>query len=174
MNKLMVALAAAALLAGCASTPLEQAPVVDSAPRATAAATPPPAQARSQVAPVIASPAASDAAGPAGTARIVYFAYDSAAIRAEFQPLIDSHASFLNRHHERKLVIGGHTDERGGHEYNLALGQQRAEAVRRALHLLGVPDTQVETISFGEEKPASEGHAEAAWAVNRRAELVYR
>ena len=72
------------------------------------------------------------------------------------------------------MAIEGHTDERGGREYNLALGQRRAEAVRRALALLGVPDTQVEAVSFGKEKPAAQGSDEAAWAKNRRAELAYR
>jgi peptidoglycan-associated lipoprotein len=72
------------------------------------------------------------------------------------------------------VVVEGHTDERGGSEYNLALGQRRAEAVRHALELLGVQDSQVEAVSFGKEKPAVEGHDEAAWAKNRRAEIAYR
>lgn len=72
------------------------------------------------------------------------------------------------------MVIAGHTDERGGREYNLALGQQRAEAVRRALQLLGARGAQIETISYGEEKPAAGGREETAWAQNRRAELTYR
>jgi peptidoglycan-associated lipoprotein len=104
----------------------------------------------------------------------VYFDYDSYVIKPEFQSLIEAHARFLKANSGRRVNIEGHTDERGGREYNLALGQRRSEAVRRALGLLGVPDTQVEAVSFGKEKPAVPGSDEAAWAKNRRAELVYR
>jgi peptidoglycan-associated lipoprotein len=106
--------------------------------------------------------------------RLVYFDYDSFAIRPEFQSMIDSHARFIKSDKNRKVAIEGHTDERGGREYNLALGQKRAEAVRRALSLLGVPDAQVEAVSFGKEKPAVLGSTEAAMEKNRRAEIVYR
>ena len=92
----------------------------------------------------------------------------------EFQSLIEAHARFLKANNGRRIAIEGHTDERGGREYNLALGQRRSEAVRRALGLLGVTDTQVEAVSFGKEKPAAPGSDEAAWAQNRRAEIVYR
>ena len=115
-----------------------------------------------------------DKAGPAGTARIVYFDYDSFVIKPEFQNLLDAHARFLKANNARKIAIEGHTDERGGREYNLALGQKRSEAVRRALGLLGVTDGQVEAVSFGKEKPADEGHDESAFAKNRRAEIAYR
>lgn len=117
---------------------------------------------------------ARDAAGPVGVARIVYFDYDSYVIRSDFQSVIEGHARFLKDSKARKLVIEGHTDQRGGREYNLALGQKRAEAVRRALALLGVPDSQMEAVSFGKEKPASEAMNEDAYAQNRRAELAYR
>jgi peptidoglycan-associated lipoprotein len=163
-------------LAGCASTRLDEAPVSDASSSTSAArtATTPPAAAATTVAPVQATAAPVDSAGPQGTARVVYFDYDSAAIRPEFQPLLDAHARFMTTHPRATLTVAGHTDERGGHEYNLALGQQRAEAVRRALRLLGVPEPRVEAISFGEEKPASEQHDESAWSRNRRAELAYR
>jgi len=117
---------------------------------------------------------ARDAAGPVGVARIVYFDYDSYVIRPEFQSLIEGHARFLKANQARKLMIEGNTDQRGGREYNLALGQKRAEAVRRALALLGVPDSQMEAVSFGKEKPAVDAMNEDAYAQNRRAELVYR
>jgi peptidoglycan-associated lipoprotein len=126
------------------------------------------------VAPVAAQQTPADSAGPAGVSRLVYFDYDSHAIRPEFQALLESHAKFLRTHAARKVVVEGHTDERGGREYNLALGQQRSEAVRRALGLLGVPATQVEAVSLGEEKPAATGAGEATWAKNRRAEVAYR
>jgi peptidoglycan-associated lipoprotein len=113
------------------------------------------------------------AAAPQGP-RIVYFDYDSFIIKPEFQAVIEAHAKFLKADPKRRAAVEGHTDENGGREYNLALGQKRAEAVRRALALLGVPDVQVEAVSYGKEKPANEGHDEASWAQNRRAEIVYR
>jgi peptidoglycan-associated lipoprotein len=114
------------------------------------------------------------AAGPTNAAKIIYFDYDSYAIRPEFQTAIDTHAKFLSVNKGRKLAIEGHTDERGGREYNLALGQKRSEAVRRALALLGVTESQVEAVSFGKEKPASLGADESSMALNRRAEINYR
>ena len=113
-------------------------------------------------------------AGPANTARIIYFDFDSYVVKPEFQTVIEAHAKYLSANKSRKLMIEGNTDERGGREYNLALGQKRAEAVRRALGLLGVTDSQVEAVSFGKEKPAIAGLDEAAMAKNRRAELNYR
>lgn len=106
--------------------------------------------------------------------RVVYFDYDSYVLKPEFQGMLDAHASHLRSDPNFKAVIEGHTDERGGREYNLALGQRRAEAVRRALELLGVADGQIEAVSFGKEKPAAAGSNEEAWAKNRRAEIVYR
>lgn len=108
------------------------------------------------------------------TTRIVYFDYDSYVIRSEFQSVIEAHAKFIKSEKTRKVVIEGHTDERGGREYNLALGQKRAEAVRRALALLGVTESQIEAVSFGKEKPAMLGGTEAAMEKNRRAEISYR
>ena len=112
--------------------------------------------------------------GPAGVETLIYFDYDSYAIKPEFQSLIEAHARFLRDDKNRRANLEGHTDERGGSEYNLALGQKRAEAVRRALTLLGVPDSQLEAVSFGKEKPAVQGSNEAAYAKNRRVEITYR
>ncbi len=105
--------------------------------------------------------------------RSVYFDFDSYVVKDEFNPVIEAHSQYLISHADRKIVIQGNTDERGGSEYNLALGQKRAEAVRRALNLLGVPDTQIEAVSFGKEKPKATGSNEAAWAENRRADIAY-
>lgn len=113
------------------------------------------------------------AAIPSGL-RIVYFDYDSFAIKPEYQSVIESHARYIKADKARKIAIEGHTDERGGREYNLALGQKRAEAVRNALSLLGVGDSQAEAVSFGKEKPAVQGSDEGAMAKNRRAEISYR
>ena len=113
-------------------------------------------------------------AGPAGITKIIYFDHDSFTLKPEFQGAVEAHAKYMAANKVRKMAIEGHTDERGGREYNLALGQKRAEAVRRALGLLGATDAQVEAVSFGKEKPAAQGSDETSWAKNRRAELSYR
>jgi peptidoglycan-associated lipoprotein len=107
-------------------------------------------------------------------AKVVYFDYDSFVIKDEFRPVVEAQAKVLSTDRSKKLSIEGHTDERGGSEYNLALGQKRAESVAKALKLLGVNDGQVEAVSFGKERPAVQGSDEAAWAKNRRAELNNR
>ncbi|BAO80654.1 outer membrane protein and related peptidoglycan-associated (lipo)protein [Serpentinimonas raichei] len=111
---------------------------------------------------------------PAHLARLVFFDFDEYTVRPEFVPLLEGHARFLATDRQRRVALEGHTDERGGREYNLALGQKRAEAVRRSLALMGVQDAQMEAVSFGEEKPANAGTDEAAHSQNRRVELVYR
>lgn len=111
---------------------------------------------------------------PETMARIVYFDYDSFVIKPEFAGLLESHAKYLNANPNRRVALEGHTDERGGREYNLALGQKRSEALRRALALLGVKEVQMEAVSFGEEKPAKQGFDEADFAENRRVEITYR
>ena len=106
--------------------------------------------------------------------RSIYFDFDSYEVRDDYQPLLQQHAQYLKSHPDRHVLIQGNTDERGTSEYNLALGQKRAEAVRRAMSLLGVADTQMEAVSLGKEKPQATGHDEASWAQNRRADLVYQ
>ena len=111
---------------------------------------------------------------PPGVGRIVYFDFDSFVMRDDGRAVVEAHARLLNANRSRKMIVEGHTDERGGREYNLALGQKRAEAVARSLTLLGAADAQLEAVSFGEERPAVQGSDEAAWAKNRRAELKDR
>jgi len=106
--------------------------------------------------------------------RSVYFDFDSFIVKDEFKPVLAAHAQYLTANPRHRIVIQGHTDERGGREYNLALGQKRAEAVLRSLSLLGVPEARMEAISFGEEKPKALGSDEEAWAENRRADIVYQ
>jgi len=172
LKRTIYSLAIVALIAGCSSgTKLNETPVSD---RGAGTGQTGPGGAASGVAPVTIDQSAQTAQGPVGVARIVYFDFDSYTIKPEFQTLIDGHARFLNANTSRRIAIEGHTDERGGREYNLALGQKRSEAVRRALSLLGVSDSQVEAVSFGKEKPAAQGVGEDAWAQNRRAEIVYR
>ena len=109
-----------------------------------------------------------------GLAKVIYFDYDSFVIKDEFRGVVDQYAKLLNADRKKRLVIEGHTDERGGREYNLALGQKRAESVQKALALLGVTAAQMESVSFGKERPAAAGSDEAAWAKTRRAELIQR
>ena len=105
--------------------------------------------------------------------RSIYFDFDSFVVKEQFRPVVEAHAQYLVANPARKIVIQGNTDERGGREYNLALGQKRAEAVRKMMSLLGVSDSQVEAVSYGEEKPKAMGSTEAVWSQNRRADLVY-
>lgn len=177
----MAALAVAALMAGCASevkltepAPVETRSAASPSAAGGVAQTPgarPTGTPQSSVATVnLTRPAgATPAAGQ--IARIVYFDFDSFVIKDEFKPAIEGHARQMTASKQRQMVVEGHADERGSREYNLALGQKRAEAVVRTLALLGVGQTQVEAVSFGEERPAAQGSDEAAWAKNRRAEL---
>jgi peptidoglycan-associated lipoprotein len=180
--RLLGALAIATVLAACGSTvPLNQPPVESKTPTpvtpapapgtATAPASPQAAQPQSQVASVDVS---RNAAAAAPRERSVFFDFDSFVIRDEFKPLLEAHARALSAQRAQRIVVEGHTDERGGREYNLALGQKRAEAVTRALTLLGVSENQLEAVSFGKERPAAQGSTEEAWAKNRRAELKDR
>ena len=179
---LLSALTLSLTLVGCGSNvKLNEVAVEDRGGSPTAvsqAPTPAPAPAPSAagraVAPVEIRSADSAGAGPAGVARVIYFDYDSFTVRSEFQSAVDAHSRFLTSNKARKIAIEGHTDERGGREYNLALGQKRAEAVRRSMTLLGVAESQIEAVSLGKEKPAQTGSTEEAYARNRRAEVNYR
>jgi peptidoglycan-associated lipoprotein len=179
MKKTLCLLATLALLVACSSpVKLNEVPVEDkagtqvAAPAAAPAPTPPPA--RSAVASVDARPLAAVPSGPSGVPLVIYFDYDSFAIKPEFQAVIEKHAAFIKQDSKRRVAVEGHTDERGGREYNLALGQKRSEAVRKAFNLLGVSDGQIEAVSLGKEKPAMTGSSEEAFAKNRRAEIAYK
>jgi peptidoglycan-associated lipoprotein len=191
---LLAPLAALALLAGCAApsrvsqpapapvqTATIQAPAPTAAPAAGAGTTRAAPQSGVSTVDLAASSGAVSPAAAAGSAtpaapaeRVVYFDFDSFAIRDDFKALIEGHARVLARDGARRMTIEGHTDERGGREYNLALGQKRAEAVVRSLVLLGATERQLEAVSFGKERPAAQGSDESAWARNRRAELKDR
>ena len=105
--------------------------------------------------------------------RVIYFEYDSSNVAAADQDLLASHAAYLASNSGQTVTLEGHADERGSREYNIGLGDRRTQAVRRILELQGVASQQVNTVSYGEEKPAAEGHSEAAWRLNRRVEIVY-
>ncbi|MEO6321327.1 MAG: peptidoglycan-associated lipoprotein Pal [Polaromonas sp.] len=165
----------AATLVACGSNvKLADVPVEDKSASSKLADDAAAAAASRGVAPVQIDATEGSVAGPANTAKTIYFDFDSYVVKPEFQSVIEAHARYLGANKSRKMAIEGHTDERGGREYNLALGQKRAEAVRRALGLLGVTDSQVEAVSFGKEKPAASGFDESSMAKNRRAEINYR
>ena len=105
---------------------------------------------------------------------MIYFEYDSSNILAEDQDLLVAHAGYMTANPGQGVTLEGHADERGSREYNIALGDRRALSVQRVLELNGVSSGQVSVVSYGEEKPAAEGHSEAAWRLNRRVEIVYQ
>ena len=178
MKRYLMVAALAAVLAGCSSgvkldPPIQGSGTTGADASATTGATGQGAG-QSTVTQVQAGSVGADAAGPAGVGRVIYFDFDSFSVKPEYQSLVDQHARFLQGNRGRSVAVEGHTDERGSREYNLALGQKRAEAVRRSLGLLGVSDGQMEAISYGKEKPAVQGSSEDARAQNRRVELSYR
>ena len=179
MKRYLMVAALAAVLAGCGSNVKLDPPIQGSGADATAtqgagAGAAGAGAGQSTVTQVQAGPAGADAAGPAGVGRVIYFDFDSFTVKPEYQGLVDQHARFLQGNRGRSVAVEGHTDERGSREYNLALGQKRAEAVRRALTLVGATDAQIEAVSFGEEKPAAMGASDDAYSQNRRVEIRYR
>jgi peptidoglycan-associated lipoprotein len=106
--------------------------------------------------------------------RSVYFDFDQSSVKDEFKPLVDAHSKYLREHADAKVMLQGNCDERGSREYNIGLGQRRADAVRKAMSVLGVADKQVESVSYGEEKPRKTCHEESCWQENRRADIVYQ
>ncbi len=165
----------AALVAGCSSTPTTQpgAQVEDRGPGGAQPVETPPV--------TTVTPQKIDETLPAElrdpnnilSKRSVYFDFDNFVVKDEFKPLVEAHARFLVSKPKMKMLIQGNTDERGSREYNLALGQKRADAVKKTLLLLGAKDEQIESVSLGEEKPKNAGRDEAAWAENRRGDMLY-
>ncbi len=176
-TRLLIALVCAIALAGCASrratTGAEQpAPTATDTAATTAGA---PADAASASG-LESSGEGSGVAGPQGgllSRRVIYFDFDRAEIRTDDAPVVAAHAGYLGRNPGTRVRLEGHTDERGTREYNIGLAERRAQAVRRAMLLQGVAENQLSTVSFGEERPAVTGDEEAAWAQNRRVEIIY-
>ncbi len=169
LHTLALALSTTVFLAACSSTPkapekVEPTPVAPQPQAHTDNRT---------VQPVVAAMDPLDDPKGVLAQRSVYFDFDKYVVKADYNQLMTAHSTYLESHKSRKVIIQGNTDERGGSEYNLALGQKRAEAVRKAMTAMGVADAQLEAVSFGKEKPKAEGHDEAAWSQNRRADIVY-
>jgi peptidoglycan-associated lipoprotein len=176
MHKLLLAFLTLAVLAACSTAP--SVPVDDKSVNAGAAGTGSTGASTSGTNPGnirgngMAGDALHDPSSPLAK-RSIYFEYDSYVVRDEFKPVVEAHAAYLAAHPAQKLTIEGNTDERGSPEYNIALGQRRADATKKMLILLGASDGQIETVSLGKEKPKNPGKDEAAYAENRRDDLVY-
>jgi len=171
-NAALVILVAAAL-AGCASKETKtEAPVADRSSQ-------PSANAGQSSTATPTRPTTTQPGNPLATGQLaqrsVYFDYDSNAVKDEYRGLVQAHSRYLTGDkRDARIRIEGNCDERGSREYNLALGQRRADGVKSMMTVLGVPDRQVETVSFGEEKPKAQGHEEGSWSQNRRSDIFYR
>jgi peptidoglycan-associated lipoprotein len=183
MRKWILAALIVAAIAGCKSTEGDKAaPIEEGAPTATAPAAGSGATTAGATTPGVAGTPAATGTTPASalrdpknilSKRSVYFDYDQFAIKDEFKPMIEAHAKYLQANRGARATLQGNTDERGTREYNIALGQKRADAVKKLMVLLGASEVQIETVSFGKEKPRREGHDEASWAENRRVDIVH-
>jgi peptidoglycan-associated lipoprotein len=190
MKKLIISAVLVNLLAACASEkPKEAVAPAKAAPVAAAPATPSaaaPAAAAPEAAPVAAAPEVAEPATGAGaevdplndpnsilSKRSTHYPFDVSVVQEEDKPLVIAHATYLSEHPERNVRLEGNCDERGSNEYNLALGQRRADGVKKMLILGGVKTSQIKTVSYGEERPKATGHNEAAWKQNRRTDIVY-
>jgi peptidoglycan-associated lipoprotein len=183
MKRIILAFAAAAILAACSSTPTkeqESAAVEDRNAAAAAAAA---AQQKPQTQTTGPTSKPLESSSMSGdplkdpsnilSKRSVYFELDSNVVKEEFKPVVAAHARYLQQNRGVKMTVQGNADERGSREYNRALGQRRADAVKQAMQLLGAQPDQIESVSFGEEKPKATGHDEKSWSENRRADLAY-
>jgi peptidoglycan-associated lipoprotein len=173
LSSLAFIVTTAAILSACSSTPVklaEPAPVVEKPVEK------PPVVADTRTVAPVETKSIDPLDDPKGVLanRSVYFDFDSYVVRADGKSVVENHSAYLTKNKQRNILIQGNTDERGGAEYNLALGQKRAEAVRKAMTTLGVPEGQIEAVSLGKEKPKAEGHNEEAWSQNRRADIVYK
>lgn len=167
---------AGAVLAGCSSTPVAQAPANPAPTTAPMPATDGSGSSRPVASSTVASvvlPPHLDPRNPISTERSIYFDFDLFTIKSEYLKLIERHGSYLAAKPALSVRIEGNADERGSSEYNLALGQKRAQAVLQALRIYGVKDGQMEAVSWGKERPMATGHDEADWAQNRRADIAY-
>ena len=167
---ILIASSFALLLGACASQQAAEAPQPAPAPASTPA--PAPAQAQPVAQPKAEMNPLHDPNSILAK-RSIYFDFDKSNIKPEFNPLVEAHAGYMTSHASATIRIEGNCDERGSREYNLALGPRRADSLRKAMVLLGVSDTRIETISWGEEKPRAMGHNEAAWSQNRRDDIIY-
>jgi peptidoglycan-associated lipoprotein len=171
MKKALFSAVALALLYGCASTPIE----TESAPAPVAApgqAPGSPGAARPVAPPAVTASSLKDP-GSALSKRSVFYELDKSEIKDEYRPILQAHGKYLAERRGTKMLVQGNCDERGSREYNIALGQRRAEGVKRMLMLMGASESQVESVSLGEEKPRCNDHSEGCWSQNRRSDMLY-
>jgi peptidoglycan-associated lipoprotein len=178
MKKIIIGVGLAVLLAACASKdPVKETKVEDRSQSTTSTASggTTPTTRGTENTQIKGTPGTDPLKDPNSplSKRVIYFDYDKDVVKAEYTALIQAHANYLSQNRSRKIRLEGHADERGSREYNMALGQRRADAVRKATAVLGVGNERIETLSFGEDKPKATGHDEAAWAQNRRVEIRY-
>ena len=176
MKRMLIGIAMMALLAACASKDPGVTKVETRDPATGASGnttTPPSTSGTNQIPPPTGKAGDELRTNIILSKRVIYFDYDTDAVRPEYAALIQAHANYLSQNRNRRVRLEGHADERGSREYNMALGQRRSNAVRKAASALGVGNERIETISFGEDKPKAAGHDEASWAQNRRVEIVY-
>ena len=178
MRKLIFSVAALVLFAGCASKDVKEqsGAAVEERKPSVEAIKPVKPGSGAVVKPIETKPVYANPLRDPGSIlskRSVYYDYDSAVIKDEFKPLVTAHARYLTQTRAAKITIQGNTDERGSREYNIALGQRRANSVKQMMLLLGAQETQIEAVSFGEEKPRATGSDEASYSQNRRSDIVY-
>jgi len=180
MKKFAIGALVAIFIAGCQSTPTT-APIDDKSGEAVTATTPGGGATTSGTSSggVSGTQSGTGGANPLRdpnnilSKRTVYFEFDSFTVADQYKPIVEAHAKYLAANRAARVTLQGHADERGSREYNIALGQKRADAVKRMMTVIGTQETIVETVSFGKEKPRNMGHDEAAWAENRRVDIIY-
>jgi peptidoglycan-associated lipoprotein len=181
MRKWIIAAIAIATLAACSSTPTQDAAPVEDKGAGTTATTPGGATTTGvgstgvggTATGATAQPPHKDPANILSQKRSIYFDFDEYSIKDQYKATVEAHAKYVQGNRVLRVILQGNTDERGTREYNIALGQKRADAVKKLMQLLGATEIQIETVSFGKEKPRREGHDEASWAENRRVDIVY-
>jgi peptidoglycan-associated lipoprotein len=173
MKRILAGIAVAVLVAACGSQEVKkEVPVTDRTTTPPAATTSPPSTTTPTTTPAITANPLKDPSNILSK-RSVYFDFDSNVVKDEYRGLIQAHSKYMGDKKDTRIRVEGNCDERGSREYNLALGQRRAESVKKVMTVLGVQEGRIETISFGEEKPVALGHDEASWAQNRRADIKY-
>jgi peptidoglycan-associated lipoprotein len=178
MNKILIGVLAALALAACTTTPKQEggAPVDERTPGATTPGAATSGAATGSVAGTAQGSGTNPLKDPSSilSKRSVYFDFDAYAIKDDYKALLEAHARYLQANRNARMTVEGNTDERGSREYNIALGQRRADAAKRMMLLSGATEAQIDTVSFGKEKPKNPGHDESAWAENRRDDIGYR
>jgi peptidoglycan-associated lipoprotein len=173
MKKALFPALALALIYGCASTPPAETPSASQASPAQTPPAPPPSVGVQPLPPsALQADPLKDPNSPLAK-RSVFYELDKYDVRDEYRPLLQAHGKYLADHRSTKMLVQGNCDERGSREYNIALGQRRAEGVKRMLVLMGATDSQIEPVSLGEEKPRCSEHSEACWSQNRRSDMLY-